>query len=222
MEGIMGIGDRIKGVGDELLVLFTKEFGFKKVNEETGDFLKTYENIDYKYRGITLWIKEIVESIFAVFIIGFTFYLFYDSYYYFFVEQPDVDIVSKLLIRTKEILSFAGFFLAVDAVFLIAVLISSPGIDETIDSITVSIAAFLVLMLADLKPSASEESIAPSIVIVTLAFIIVLLIFSKHYLKERRNKNNFLAPNYRADSRPPATPPSNPDVVGQAAPAEPA
>ncbi len=172
----------LRSIRDNIWSIVQKEFGFRKYNEETG-LLKTKDNEDYEYRGLTLYMKEIAESILAIGIIMCAFLLLYKMAPVK-ITSEGVTIVKICSIQhsIKTILFIAGFYLSFDAMLLIAVLISSPGIEEAIDSVTISIAAFLVMLLSN---NFESESFLLPVTITLLSIVIVFLIWSKHEIKER-------------------------------------
>jgi hypothetical protein len=171
--------------------LLAREFGFIRHHEITGHSLKKknestglYEN--HVYRGFTLWLKEIVESAMAIFMIG-----------YFIYRAIDITLfqhcnLSELEGYANEFLKLSGIVLIADSLLLISALISSPGIDETIDSISVSLAGVFLLLLAPFaydNKNPNKETLYQ--ILLPIALIILFLILAKHFLKWFNNKYGY-------------------------------
>ncbi|MFZ4707457.1 MAG: hypothetical protein ACOYMF_15755, partial [Bacteroidales bacterium] len=131
-------------IWDNISKLLVHEFGFTRYHEITGLALQKkvkssglYEY--HRYRGFTLWLKEIVESAIAIIMICFFVYGVIDLIFF----RPFC--YCEFQAFAKEALKFAGIALMADSLLLIAALISSPGIDETIDSISISLAGVFLL-----------------------------------------------------------------------------
>jgi hypothetical protein len=180
--------------------LFRKEFLFDRYDEFTGKVLFTRkvdalskddkEQFKHEYRGITLYFKEIIESVLSI-ILLFTFlvllglfcwnYLFNKS---FSIDMLDIENTANSISDfSKYVLNIAGGILILDSLLLIAALISSPGIDETIDSISVTIAGVLLLIIGK-NDSLIEKPELILKVVVPLSFVVVILIFTKHILRK--------------------------------------
>lgn len=170
-----------KAIKKSLLDLLGKEFGFKRYDEHTGLVSQTNTEKDHQYRGFTLWLKEVLETILAwvmvLCFVGYGFQLVGA------VKSGSTDQIESLM---PKILAVAGGFLLLDSILLIAALIASPGIDETVDSISVSIAAVFVLTLGRFDPRTliQQPSLSYTFMI-PLALIVVVLIATKHLLRNR-------------------------------------
>jgi hypothetical protein len=223
-----------KNLIEEIRVHFNKEFLFTRYDELTG------RKINYKYRGITIWIKEILESLLAWVMIAYFFFVGCQIIIFSFSGDQDLlcqykkelkeidaktikkelksrsesgkgegerwvygdgtpvlknisyaEILKKLFYVSliRKVLYFAGAILILDSILLIAALISSPGIDETIDSISISSAGIFILILGYID---FEEFIKEPLLIikifVPLTLIITALIVIKHILKRMKLK----------------------------------
>lgn len=193
----------IKEYFKEISKLFSREFLFDRFDEITGRQLFTKkinlnenkEDFKHQYRGFTLYFKEIVESALAIFLVlSFLVLLFifiremYCNYNFDFSLKGLGVISEKVYYFSLYILRIAGGILILDSILLIAALISSPGIDETIDSISVTIAGLLLLILGDIDVKQYPNLILK--VILPLSLIVVLLIFTKHLLRDYSSRKN--------------------------------
>lgn len=193
-----------KSFKENIKDLFKREFLFDRHDEttglvmfESGEETVSGEKECYHYRGFTLWIKEIFETFLAWGMIVFFVIFIWKNFSSFW--NP-MQFTFKL---ASEILTFAGAILILDSILLVAALISSPGIDETIDSISVSIAGVFILYLGYMTPEIIVGKINEGGVLVEghsslilkimlpVSVIIILLITAKHFLKRlRRVKKN--------------------------------
>jgi hypothetical protein len=190
------------------LQLIRKEFLFNRYDEYTGKRLYTHDVTGmaenkkliyrHEYRGVTLYLKEIVESgISIVLIVAFVYLLVLFAFKYLFVSELSLEVddvgnsSTKILSFSKYILNIAGGFLILDSLLLIAALISSPGIDETIDSISVTIGGVLLIFVGRNEENflAHPELILK--VVLPLAFAVVVLILTKHKLRKMNNTENY-------------------------------
>lgn len=179
--------------------LIKKEYLFDRFDETTGLQLMSEMpgasgHSPNKYRGLTLWLKEIIESILAIVMIV-----------YFLIKI--VPFITHLNFAgfpeaAHDLLIFSGSVLIADSLLLIAALISSPGIDETIDSISVSLSGIFLLILGSWSKifekrellSIMQDKNTPSNyfdilykVLLPIAITIILLVFSKHFLRILNN-----------------------------------
>jgi TRAP-type C4-dicarboxylate transport system permease small subunit len=181
--------------------LFKHEFGFERYHEITGLKLihqneKTGKYEKYKYRGLTLWLKEIIESVLGIFLIIIFVVLttmFVIKYLFSSGLLPNLDNIPEnpvhILEFSKYILKIAGSFLILDSLLLIAALISSPGIDETIDSISVTIGGVLLLFISNNEENLVQYPELILKVVFPLAIIVVILIYIKHILRKMHKDN---------------------------------
>lgn len=179
--------------------LCKKEFGFSRYCELTGRRLITKGNLKYRYRGITLYLKEIIESGLSIllmlgFIVLFILFLIIiiKNYKISFTDAGLIAFAKVLYTFSKSVLFVAGSALILDSLLLITVLISSPGIDETIDSISVTIAGILLLIIGNIDYTDTAFIKDRYIFIKTilpLSLVVVLLIFSKHILRSITKKD---------------------------------
>jgi hypothetical protein len=171
----------------KIFKLIKKELGFTRHDEITGHPIFSIKNKrKYEYRGVTIWAKEVIESIFAWAIIILGIFLVIVK----LVPAINSNCPEQMAESIRVILGLAGLCLATDAVFLISTLISSPGIDEIIDSITVSIAAFLVLTISQVDISTLLKM--PLQIMGGISLLAVLiggLLLLKHHLKGTRITN---------------------------------
>ncbi len=183
--------------------LFDKEFKFDRIDEFTGKKLYT-KNVDHllpgqeketfkhEYRGITLYIKEVIESGLAFILILLFLFLFGVFCYRFIITNeaifdPNNSSPTEIINFydfLKNILNLAGGFLILDSLLLIAALISSPGIDETIDSLSVTIAGVLLIILGQKVDEMISRPELVLAIILPLSLIVIGLIFTKHALKK--------------------------------------
>jgi hypothetical protein len=186
--------------------LLKKEFLFDRYDEFTGKKLfvrstkKNHEKefLKHEYRGITLYFKEVIESVLAfVLIIAFIILLCIFCYRFLFtgklsLETNDLDRTAQDILNfSKYILNIAGGLLILDSVLLISALISSPGIDETIDSISVTIAGVLLLFMGMNEDKFIEYPMLVLKDIVPLSLVVVVLIFTKHILRGMNGSDKY-------------------------------
>lgn len=172
----------VKELKAKILELLKKEFWFDRIDEETGK-----KEEDHEYRGFTLWLKEIVESAIGIGLIIFSFCFFIFLLYRLIpnvVELEPLDFIKFSRPYLKLALSIAGGVLILDSLLLVAALISSPGIDETIDSISVSLAGVLILLLGQYADDLIEKPTIIYVIIAPLALMVIALIITKHVLKK--------------------------------------
>jgi hypothetical protein len=184
-------------------LLVRKEFGFERFDEFTGKKLFTKsvineidkEKYKHEYRGITLYLKEILESFLAlILMISFLvlFSIFAYCFIYNYIVNPSIRIESTEFLKfSTYILYIASGFLILDSLLLISALISSPGIDETIDSISVTIAGILLYLIGANADGLFKAQLFVLRVIVPLALIVVILIFTKHILRRMNGSDYF-------------------------------
>jgi hypothetical protein len=184
-------------------LLFEKEFLFDRYDEITGKRLYT-KNVDletnknkykHEYRGLTLYFKEVIESALAiVLIISFLILVGIFFYQFLFKYKLSFDLLifaTEFLNFSKYLLYIAGGFLLLDSLLLISALISSPGIDETIDSVSVTIAGVLLIFIGNNADEFVEKPMLILTIIVPLSLIVVVLIFAKHLLRRMNGSDYF-------------------------------
>ena len=149
--------------------LLKKEISTFKI-DETGQILDPEKD---SYRGLFHYFKELGESLLAY---GFLVTLIVITACFFIFDKNVHN--SDLNKYIEQILRVSAAFLAIDAALQIAILISSPGIDETIDSITIALASALLI---DLSANINLKSNYTFILVMSGS--IVFLVASKYGIK---------------------------------------
>jgi hypothetical protein len=169
--------------------LLKKDFSTIKYDDETGfekkDLSEKNTGKLHTYRGFIVYLKEMLENLISYLIIILFFFFIFEFIWLIIQNKLIITSTDVFVTQLSSCLNIIGIILILDALLQVAVLINSPGIDEIIDSVTVSLAGILLIFLGLKDPLKIGEQ--PEYVfrmIIPLSVLIVILLTTKHLLRK--------------------------------------